>query len=283
VRVLAAALVLLATPPLVDRVGIWTLSRLGAGTGIHNVPAQTGFEFRWRGPAGLQQGRHEQWYFVRFHARLPLDVRRKTFEAEGDLESSSGPHAEYVCASDLVREFVAGDSFIYRWFSGAGTLELTGTAAQPVLHVDDLTACTRLGVRGGTNTVRLRATGFGEHARLHVLPDSGLVVRRSLGTGRTERPLLLQLRPPAKLQRGRAATFRVVVAGAGSALQGGSLAVTIPPGPLRMLGPATVTLPQRPANVLVARTFHVQAVRPGASWILVRAGGERALALVTVH
>jgi hypothetical protein len=283
VKVLAAALVLLAAPPLVDRVGTWTLSQLGAGSGIHHVPAQTGLAFRWRGPAGLRQGRHGRWYFVRFHARLPLDVRRKTFESIADIESSSGPQAEYVCASDLVHEFFASGTFIYRWFSGAGALEVAGTAAQPVLLIDDTTACTGLGIRGGTNTVRLRATGFGEHARLAVLPDSGLVVRGLPTPGRPERPLLLQLRPPTKLESGSAASFRVVVAGAGTPLQGGSLVVTVPSGPLRMVGPTSMTLPQRPANVLVARTFRVRAVRPGTSWILVRAGAERALALVTIH
>jgi hypothetical protein len=273
VRTLALA-ALLAAVPIVDRPGTWTLAELGAGRTARIVQADRGFAFRWRGPAGLRQGAHHRWYFVHFHGRVLVDLRRTTFEAAGEIASSSGPGSGYTCASDRVDEYAAGDSYVYSWYSGPGVVEVTGAAAQPVLLVDDTTACMSLGVRPGVNTVHLQARGFGEHARLVVLPDSGIVVASSLSSVERRPPrVALTIRPPTKVHAGETVDLHVE---AGS--PGATLTVTAPRGPVRVLGPTSLHVSHR-----VVHTFRLRTTAAGRAWVLVRAGGERRLVVLTIH
>lgn len=280
----ATASLALSPPVLVASPGSWPLARLGYGTHAHNVPAQTGFTLRFRAPPGSSQGRHGRWYGVRVHARVLLDTHRTTFEAAGETVATMGRFG--ICFSNEVDERLVGDKQVFGWYAGGGILEAGGTAARPELAVDETATCTYHTVRGGTNVARFAARGFGEHARLVVLPDSGLVVRRRSAGAPPDmggRSVVLRVAPPVDPVRvGRVFTMPLSVAGAGEPL-GGSVAVRVPPGPLRVAGAAVHALPRRRAGVAVLDEFRFRPVRRGPSWILVRAGTQRALVLLTIQ
>ena len=278
----ALSLALAASPVLVDLPGTWTLQRLGYGTRARSVPAQSGFAFRWRAPAGTRQGAHGLWYGVRVHARILLDTHRTTFEAAGEVVTSGGRVG--ICDSVVVEQRFAGESYVFAWTSMNRSLEVAGAAEQPVLLVRETTPCSRYAVRGGVNETHFAARGFGEHARLVVLPDSGITLDRiSPPPAQPPPALVLGVAPPTALQAGQTATLTARVAGAGTPLEGGSISVRVPPGPLRIVGAARKTLPHRRAAVPVAVVFRVRALAAGNSWILVAAGAERRLVLVTIH
>src|SRR5438067_13161365 len=144
------------------------MPRLGYGAHARSVPAQSGFAFRWRAPQGTRQGARGRWYGVRLDARILLDTHRTTFEAAGEVAVSGDRFG--ICSSDVVTQRSAGESYVFAWYSASRSLEVGGAAEQPVLLVDETSLCSRYAVRAGVNTTRFAARGFGEHARLVVLP-----------------------------------------------------------------------------------------------------------------
>ena len=277
------ALLLLAAPPvLVDHPGTWTLPRLGYGAHAHSVPAQTGFAFRWRAPHGARQGARGRWYGVQLHARILLDTHRTTFDAAGEVAVSGDRFG--ICSSDVVTQRFAGESYVFAWTSFNRSLEVAGAAEQPVLLIDETSPCSRYAVRAGVNTTHVAARGFGDNARLVVLPDSGITVGSAASPPAAQpRSLVVGVAPPESFAAGETKTLIARVQGAGSPLKAGSISVRVPPGPLRVVGAARRALPDRPANRPVVARFRLRALAAGHSWFLVSAGGERRLVLVTIH
>jgi hypothetical protein len=268
VRALA---VTVAFIPVLAHPGTWTLPQLGLGRTAHVVAADPGFSFSWRAPPHVRQGAHGRWYLVRLHARLLLDARRTTFEAAGDLESSTNG---LVCASDLVDERLVGDSIVYSWWTPRGLIEASGDSSQPVIAVDDTSACIVPAIRPGLERTQLRATGFGQHAKLVVLPDSGIVVRtRTSNSMQSNRNVHLRVYPPTYLTSGTTVAVRVGATGAQTAVS-----ISTPGGPLHVVGSASV-----PLTGHVVHVFRLRVESAGTGWFLVRAGGERRLVTVAIH
>jgi hypothetical protein len=277
---LAVGMLALLSPPtgatgggvLVDRVGDWDLSRLGAPDLDPLVtPEQTESSAPFRLPPGSTQG-PRRWYLIHMHI-----VPEVSLQSGSGLLSVIGSTDDHAAAEATIRVSARpGKPPLLRW----STFDLVngsrkGTAHGERLDLDTQNYLQNRGVRGGANTLTFAVKSYGhvKVTRISVVRDSGIRVSNLS-------PPHLKLDASIPMRQVHTGDtfclpYRLTDDGDRAAVRG-AIGLQSLSGVLKVVGRRSRKFRRLAGGKNLTGCFHVHALRAGKARIDVSAGAENA-------